>query len=67
MVDYSSSDISHFHMQFNNLAYKIGNLERPFLKEFFPSWVESCGCPILRFDFRCHCSACYTYFTFVGA
>ncbi|XP_020248990.1 transcription initiation factor TFIID subunit 2 [Asparagus officinalis] len=34
--------------EFSNLAYKVGNLERPFLKEFFPSWVESCGCPILR-------------------
>lgn len=34
--------------EFNNLAYKVGNLERPFLKEFFPSWVESCGCPVLR-------------------
>lgn len=34
--------------EFNNLAYKVGNLERPFLKEFFLSWVESCGCPVLR-------------------
>ncbi|XP_074579970.1 transcription initiation factor TFIID subunit 2 [Curcuma longa] len=34
--------------EFRHLANKVGNLERPFLKEFFPRWVESCGCPILR-------------------
>ncbi|KAJ0987182.1 hypothetical protein J5N97_005538 [Dioscorea zingiberensis] len=34
--------------EFRHLANKIGNLERPFLKEFFPRWVESCGCPIMR-------------------
>lgn len=34
--------------EFRHLANKIGNLERPFLKEFFPRWVESCGCPVLR-------------------
>ncbi|KAL6600790.1 hypothetical protein ACP70R_045075 [Stipagrostis hirtigluma subsp. patula] len=33
---------------FRHLANKIGNLERPFLKEFFPRWVESCGCPVMR-------------------
>lgn len=37
-----------FEMQFRHLANKIGNLERPFLKEFIPRWVESCGCPLLR-------------------
>eukprot|EP01018_Ginkgo_biloba_P038987 Gb_36379 [translate_table: standard] len=34
--------------EFRHFANKIGNLERPFLKEFFPRWVESCGCPVLR-------------------
>ncbi|KAH7655835.1 Metalloproteases ('zincins') catalytic domain-containing protein [Dioscorea alata] len=34
--------------EFRHLANKIGNLERPFLKEFFPRWVESCGCPVMR-------------------
>ncbi|PKA47148.1 hypothetical protein AXF42_Ash017093 [Apostasia shenzhenica] len=34
--------------EFRHLANKVGNLERPFLKEFFPRWIESCGCPILR-------------------
>lgn len=34
--------------EFRHLANKVGNLERPFLKEFFPRWVESCGCPVLR-------------------
>ncbi|XP_072992709.1 transcription initiation factor TFIID subunit 2 [Typha latifolia] len=34
--------------EFRHLANKVGNLERPFLKEFFPRWVESCGCPIMR-------------------
>uniref|UniRef100_A0ACD5XL59 Uncharacterized protein n=1 Tax=Avena sativa TaxID=4498 RepID=A0ACD5XL59_AVESA len=34
--------------EFRHLANKIGNLERPFLKEFFPRWIESCGCPIMR-------------------
>ncbi|KAK1314144.1 hypothetical protein QJS10_CPA06g02183 [Acorus calamus] len=36
---------------FRHLANKIGNLERPFLKEFFPRWLESCGCPVLRMGF----------------
>ncbi|KAG7019959.1 Transcription initiation factor TFIID subunit 2 [Cucurbita argyrosperma subsp. argyrosperma] len=36
---------------FRHLANKIGNLERPFLKEFIPRWVESCGCPLLRMGF----------------
>ncbi|TVU09497.1 hypothetical protein EJB05_42973 [Eragrostis curvula] len=35
-------------VQFRHLANKVGNLERPFLKEFFPRWVESCGCPVMR-------------------
>ncbi|KAL6846135.1 hypothetical protein ACP4OV_023583 [Aristida adscensionis] len=34
--------------EFRHLANKVGNLERPFLKEFFPRWVESCGCPVIR-------------------
>ncbi|KAM0952687.1 putative peptidase M1, membrane alanine aminopeptidase, peptidase M4/M1, CTD superfamily [Dioscorea sansibarensis] len=34
--------------EFRHLANKIGNLERPFLKEYFPRWVESCGCPVMR-------------------
>ncbi|KAK6921119.1 hypothetical protein RJ641_014797, partial [Dillenia turbinata] len=38
-------------MQFRHLANKVGNLERPFLKEFFPRWVGSCGCPMLRMGF----------------
>ncbi|XP_042961952.1 transcription initiation factor TFIID subunit 2 isoform X2 [Carya illinoinensis] len=33
--------------EFRHLANKVGNLERPFLKEFFPRWVGSCGCPVL--------------------
>ena len=37
-------------MQFRHFANKVGNLERPFLKEFFPRWVESCGSPVLRCD-----------------
>lgn len=37
-------------MQFRHFANKVGNLERPFLKDFFPRWVESCGCPVLRLD-----------------
>lgn len=35
-------------MQFRHFANKVGNLERPFLKDFFPRWVGSCGCPALR-------------------
>ncbi|CAM0951320.1 unnamed protein product [Alopecurus aequalis] len=34
--------------EFRHLANKVGNLERPFLKEFFPRWIESCGCPVMR-------------------
>lgn len=34
--------------EFRHFANKVGNLERPFLKEFFPRWVGSCGCPVLR-------------------
>ncbi|KAH7528799.1 hypothetical protein FEM48_Zijuj05G0110600 [Ziziphus jujuba var. spinosa] len=37
--------------EFRHLANKVGNLERPFLKEFFPRWVELCGCPALRMGF----------------
>ncbi|EPS60939.1 hypothetical protein M569_13860, partial [Genlisea aurea] len=37
--------------EFRHYANKIGNLERPFLKEFFPRWVGSCGCPILKLGF----------------
>ncbi|EFJ31790.1 hypothetical protein SELMODRAFT_408008 [Selaginella moellendorffii] len=39
-------------LQFRHFANKIGNLERPFLKEFFPRWVESQGCPLLRMGFE---------------
>ncbi|KAM7475389.1 hypothetical protein LguiB_022632 [Lonicera macranthoides] len=34
--------------EFRQFANKVGNLERPFLKEFFPRWVGSCGCPVLK-------------------
>ncbi|KAK3225655.1 hypothetical protein Dsin_005517 [Dipteronia sinensis] len=37
--------------EFRHFANKVGNLERPFLKEFFPRWVGSCGCPTLRMGF----------------
>ncbi|CAO2818396.1 unnamed protein product [Amaranthus hypochondriacus] len=37
--------------EFRHFANKLGNLERPFLKEFFHRWVETCGCPILRLGF----------------
>ncbi|XP_012092957.1 transcription initiation factor TFIID subunit 2 isoform X2 [Jatropha curcas] len=37
--------------EFRHFATKVGNLERPFLKEFFPRWVGSCGCPMLRMGF----------------
>ncbi|XP_078444171.1 TBP-associated factor 2 isoform X2 [Wolffia australiana] len=37
--------------EFRHFANKVGNLERPYLREFFPRWVESCGCPILRMGF----------------
>ncbi|XP_058227206.1 transcription initiation factor TFIID subunit 2 isoform X2 [Rhododendron vialii] len=37
--------------EFRHYANKIGNLERPFLKEFFPRWVGSCGCPVLRMGY----------------
>ncbi|PON62083.1 Coatomer beta subunit [Parasponia andersonii] len=37
--------------EFRHFANKVGNLERPFLKEFFPRWVESCGSPVLRMGF----------------
>lgn len=39
-----------FVLQFRHFANKVGNLERPFLKEFFPRWVGSCGCPVLKYD-----------------
>ncbi|KAG5536294.1 hypothetical protein RHGRI_023916 [Rhododendron griersonianum] len=38
-------------LKFRHYANKIGNLERPFLKEFFPRWVGSCGCPVLRMGY----------------
>lgn len=38
-------------LQFRHFANKLGNLERPFLKEFFHRWVETCGCPIVRYIF----------------
>uniref|UniRef100_A0A6N2KD79 Transcription initiation factor TFIID subunit 2 n=1 Tax=Salix viminalis TaxID=40686 RepID=A0A6N2KD79_SALVM len=31
--------------EFRHFATKVGNLERPFVKEFFLRWVCSCGCP----------------------
>lgn len=37
--------------EFRHFANKIGNLERPFLKEFFPRWVGLYGCPVLRMGF----------------
>ncbi|KAK1359659.1 Transcription initiation factor TFIID subunit 2 [Heracleum sosnowskyi] len=37
--------------EFRQFANKIGNLERPFLKEFFPRWIESYGCPVLKMGF----------------
>ncbi|XP_024359807.1 transcription initiation factor TFIID subunit 2 isoform X2 [Physcomitrium patens] len=37
--------------EFRHFANKLGNLERPFLKDFFPRWVESSGCPRLRMGF----------------
>lgn len=39
-------------LQFRHFANKLGNLERPFLKDFFPRWVESSGCPRLRLVFK---------------
>ncbi|XP_074343481.1 transcription initiation factor TFIID subunit 2 [Apium graveolens] len=36
---------------FRQFANKIGNLERPFLKEFFRRWIESYGCPMLKMGF----------------
>ncbi|GAB4860954.1 hypothetical protein Ancab_036114 [Ancistrocladus abbreviatus] len=37
--------------EFRHLANKLGNLERPFLKEFFHRWVATCGCPVIRLGF----------------
>ncbi|KAI5660153.1 hypothetical protein M9H77_28946 [Catharanthus roseus] len=37
--------------EFRHFANKVGNLERPFLKEFFPRWVASSGCPVLKMGF----------------
>ncbi|KAL2338293.1 hypothetical protein Fmac_012739 [Flemingia macrophylla] len=37
--------------EFRQFSNKVGNLERPFLKDFFPRWVGSCGCPVLRMGF----------------
>ncbi|CAN1133216.1 Transcription initiation factor TFIID subunit 2 [Linum perenne] len=36
---------------FRHFATKVGNLERPFVKEFFARWVSSCGSPVLRIGF----------------
>lgn len=38
--------------EFRHFANRLGNLERPFLKDFFPRWVEAPGCPILRMGFE---------------
>ncbi|EOA34769.1 hypothetical protein CARUB_v10022342mg [Capsella rubella] len=46
--DPSNSIRSLSTKEFRQFANKIGNLERPFLKEFFQRWVASCGCPVLR-------------------
>ncbi|CAN1317677.1 Transcription initiation factor TFIID subunit 2 [Linum perenne] len=37
--------------EFRHFATKVGNLERPFVKEFFARWVSSCGSPVLRIGF----------------
>ncbi|GMH30011.1 hypothetical protein Nepgr_031854 [Nepenthes gracilis] len=37
--------------EFRHFANKFGNLERPFLKEFFHRWVGTCGCPAIRMGF----------------
>ncbi|XP_023767064.1 transcription initiation factor TFIID subunit 2 isoform X2 [Lactuca sativa] len=37
--------------EFRHLANEVGNLERPFLREFFPRWVGSSGCPVLKMGF----------------
>ncbi|KAJ4835519.1 Transcription initiation factor TFIID subunit 2 [Turnera subulata] len=37
--------------EFRHFVTKVGNLERPFVKEFFPRWVGSSGCPVLRMGF----------------
>lgn len=37
--------------EFHRYANKDGNVEPQFLKEFFPRWVGSCGCPVLRMGF----------------
>ncbi|ANM58552.1 TBP-associated factor 2 [Arabidopsis thaliana] len=46
--DPSNSIRSLSTKEFRQFANKIGNLERPFLKEFFQRWVASYGCPVLR-------------------
>ncbi|KAH7306785.1 hypothetical protein KP509_22G030300 [Ceratopteris richardii] len=38
--------------EFRHFANRVGNLERPFLKEFFLRWVEFQGCPVLRMGFE---------------
>ncbi|KAI3471792.1 hypothetical protein Pfo_028445 [Paulownia fortunei] len=43
--------------EFRHFANKIGNLERPFLKEFFPRWVGSCGCPVLKISCTAGCTS----------
>ena len=49
-------------MQFRHFANKIGNPERPFLKEFFPRWVGSYGCPVLRYDLSESCIMAFYVF-----
>ncbi|KAL8244208.1 hypothetical protein R6Q59_010466 [Mikania micrantha] len=49
-------DTTHFlrtlsTKEFRHLANEVGNLERPFLREFFPRWVGSSGCPVLKMGF----------------
>ncbi|KAM7267801.1 hypothetical protein ACFE04_009967 [Oxalis oulophora] len=49
--DANSSGRSLSTKEFRHCANKVGNLERPFLKEFFLRWVGACGCPLLRMGF----------------
>nr|XP_043639967.1 transcription initiation factor TFIID subunit 2 isoform X1 [Erigeron canadensis] len=37
--------------EFRHLANEVGNLESPFLREFFSRWVGSSGCPVLKMGF----------------
>ncbi|WOG82214.1 hypothetical protein DCAR_0101376 [Daucus carota subsp. sativus] len=49
--DATHSSRSLSSKEFRQFANKVGNLERPFLKEFFPRWIESYGCPMLKMGF----------------